>query len=319
MHAKEKALRLIELLADTPDGLHITVILRKVPFGCKRSFYRSLGIARELHGATIECVNKKYCLRHFSGDPQTLAETSDDEIIALATIQHILARMTAGALEALFGPLRTRIDRYLAKRDTKTVQWTDRIKILDSHYRNIPEGLFGELLQVVARRRAVGFRYADARGRVSGRTVSPQQIVRYKDNWYLDAWCHDSNALRIFSLDGISDLRFANVKFTKVPETQLEKIYATSYGIFSGECTETAVIRFTGLAAKYARRETWHPEQKTTVRPDGSVLMELPFNKSPELVKEILSRGAEAEVVRPAALRREVAGAIEKAFALYRK
>lgn len=158
--------------------------------------------------------------------------------------------MTAGALEALFNPLRTRIDRYLAKRDTKTVQWSDRIKILDSHYRNIPEGLFGELLQVVARHRAVKFRYTDARERITERIASPQQIIRYRDNWYLDGWCHTNNELRIFSLDGISGLRSANVKFKKVPESELKKIYATSYGLFSGECTETAIIRFTGLAAK---------------------------------------------------------------------
>lgn len=47
--------------------------------------------------------------------------------------------------------------------------------------------------------------------------------------------------------------------------------------------------------------------------------MKLPFNKSPELVKEILSWGDEAEVVKPDSLRQEVTGALEKAITRYRQ
>ena len=31
------------------------------------------------------------------------------------------------------------------------------------------------------------------------RDISPQRLVHYGDNWYLDAWCHTKQALRSFS------------------------------------------------------------------------------------------------------------------------
>ena len=37
----------------------------------------------------------------------------------------------------------------------------------------------------------------------SEREVSPQRLVHYRDNWYLDAWCHKRQALRTFGLDAI--------------------------------------------------------------------------------------------------------------------
>jgi len=35
------------------------------------------------------------------------------------------------------------------------------------------------------------------------RTLSPQHLTHYRDNWYLDAWCHTKKALRTFLLDNI--------------------------------------------------------------------------------------------------------------------
>lgn len=35
------------------------------------------------------------------------------------------------------------------------------------------------------------------------RVVSPQRLIYYRDNWYLDAWDHLREALRSFSIDRI--------------------------------------------------------------------------------------------------------------------
>ena len=103
----------------------------------------------------------------------------------------------------------------------------------------------------------------------------------------------------------------SSIKFFKSSSEHLKQIYATSYGLFSGLPTNTAIIRFTGLAARYAQRETWHPKQKLKKCKDGSVQLALPFNKPQELIKEILSWGNEAEIIAPPSLRHQVAGILE--------
>ena len=54
------------------------------------------------------------------------------------------------------------------------------------------------------RRKRLVIRY-HARGtnEATEREISPQRLVHYRDNWYLDAWCHLRDGLRAFSVDAI--------------------------------------------------------------------------------------------------------------------
>ena len=47
--------------------------------------------------------------------------------------------------------------------------------------------------------------YNRQRGDNTERDISPQQLVRYRDNWYVDVWCHLRNKLLNFSIDAISE------------------------------------------------------------------------------------------------------------------
>ena len=38
------------------------------------------------------------------------------------------------------------------------------------------------------------------------RVVSPQRLVYYRGNWYLDGWCHAREDIRSFAVDGIQAL-----------------------------------------------------------------------------------------------------------------
>jgi hypothetical protein len=42
-----------------------------------------------------------------------------------------------------------------------------------------------------------------ARGDTTDRVVSPQRLVHYRDNWYLDAYCHLRERLSTFSIDAM--------------------------------------------------------------------------------------------------------------------
>ena len=44
------------------------------------------------------------------------------------------------------------------------------------------------------------------RGEKVTRTISPQQLVDYRDNWYVDAWCHLRKGFRSFGVDAIEEV-----------------------------------------------------------------------------------------------------------------
>lgn len=141
-------------------------------------------------------------------------------------------------------------------------------------------GLLGEALAPLARR-TFTFRYSSrADDRVSDRTVSPQRLTRYRGAWYLDAWCHDREGLRTFSLACINGARTQDERARHLPDADLDAHYADAYGIFAGPATRTAVLRIAPRRARWVADENWHPRQSGSFGADGSTGSDssLPFH-----------------------------------------
>ena len=75
-------------------------------------------------------------------------------------------------------------------------------------------------------------------------------------------------------------------------------------------------MRFTGVAARLVGERVWHASQKVTPDKRG-LMLEMRVGLSPDLRHWILGWGAEAEVIEPADLRRDVAGAAAEAARVY--
>jgi predicted DNA-binding transcriptional regulator YafY len=314
MNNRDSAVALVKLLTDYPDGLSKNVITRKLHISSVSSFYRVLRNARLLGTVRIETGNGLYKIINADmiDDPVETILPTDDELIALLTMQRIVAAMTSPFLNDAFRPLGKKCDAILKLKVRDPHQWADRIKILDIHYRCITEGTFGALVNALARKYAVRFLYTNAEGSTKERTVSPQHLVRYRDNWYLDAFCHEKQALRTFSLDLIENIKHVNEPWYGQNEDTCREILATSYGIFSGTPKAAARIRLCGKAARYAQREVWHPHQKIVHVNDATIEIEIPYSQPHELIREILSWGDDAEVVSPEELRNEIMERIRK-------
>jgi len=152
---------------------------------------------------------------------------------------------------------------------------------------------------------------------VTEREVSPQRLVHYRENWYLDAWCHLRNDLRSFALDAMRGVEMVAGKVKEVPDKELDEVLASGYGIFSGKKVQWATLRFTPERARYVAMEEWHPKQRSRWEKDGSYVLDVPFTSSPELLKDILAHGPDVEVIAPRQLRSEVSARIDGARARY--
>ncbi|HEV2171475.1 MAG TPA: WYL domain-containing protein [Candidatus Binatus sp.] len=68
----------------------------------------------------------------------------------------------------------------------------------------------------------------------------------------------------------------------------------------------------------YVRSRTIHPSQRFSRRRDGTAIMTMTVRGTTELSNWIMSMGPWIEVLKPAALRKEIAERLAKAAALYR-
>ena len=143
-------------------------------------------------------------------------------------------------------------------------------------------------------------------------------LTFYRSNWYLAAWCHRSDDLRVFSIDRIARAQLVGTAALAVPDVLLEKRLSSGYGIFEGEADQLAVLRFSPEAARWVADEPWHPRQRQQRLPDGGLLLEVPFRHAVELQMDILRYGAAVEVLAPPMLRDQVAGELRAAARRYR-
>jgi predicted DNA-binding transcriptional regulator YafY len=131
--------------------------------------------------------------------------------------------------------------------------------------------------------------------------------VHYRDNWYLDAWCHWRKGLRSFSVDALQQVQVQDAKARDVVESTLAAHYASAYGIFSGAAKAWAVLLFSKESARWVKSESWHPEQTSETLPDGRYRLRVPYADARELLMDILRHGQQVVVEQPPELRQQVA------------
>ncbi|MDJ0926748.1 MAG: YafY family protein [Gammaproteobacteria bacterium] len=245
---------------------------------------------------------------------------SAEEIHALLTMEQLLERLQPGLLGAQVKPLRNRIRRILDSGDFKAEDLTRRIRILQMGVRPVdPDNFQAISSALLSRRRLRIDHYRRARNETLSRDVSPQRIVFYRDNWYLDAWCHLRQALRTFSVDAIGNATVLAKRAREITDATLDEHLGAGFGIFSGRAAHTAVLRFNPVRARWVSRETWHPDQDGSFELDGAYVLKVPYSDSRELVMDILKYGADVEVLAPAELREQVREQLDAAASTYKR
>ena len=231
-----------------------------------------------------------------------------EEMTALLTMQHLLAQIDAGGLlKRQIEPMARRLTQLLGDGTDHAADLPRRIRVQTVGARAIHLPHFQVVGSALLRRRRLLIGYhSRGRDQESEREVSPQRLIHYRDNWYLDAWCHLRGALRSFSVDAIRQVRVLDKKAIDGHDAELDEVLGAGYGIFAGRDVQWATLRFTPERARWVAAETWHPKQRGRFDADGSYVLDVPYADPRELVMDVLRHVPEVEVVGPAGLREAV-------------
>lgn len=243
---------------------------------------------------------------------------SPAETYALLTMQHLLETLQPGLLTPHVKPLLERLRALLDKGDHTAEEVERRIHVLQQAARKAKLEHFEVVAAAVLKRKRLAIEHHNReRDELTERTISPQHLVHYRGNWYVDAWCHKVNAVRSFALDAIRAAALLDEKAKDVPRAELEAHFESGYGIFAGRTVQWAKLRFTPERARWVANEDWHPKQKAAFEADGSYVLEVPFSDDRELLMDILKFGADVEVLAPPALRARVREKLKAALKRY--
>ncbi|MBS4029668.1 MAG: WYL domain-containing protein [Ignavibacteriales bacterium] len=289
MHHIDKIVKLHNLLKNRRTPISGPEIERAL--GCsKATRQRLVDDLRDRLNAPLICNRSAGGYYYDRDDPRHPFELpgiwlSAEELQALIACQHLLGNLAPGLLRNEIGQLRGHLEKLLDRSPGVKSPQLGRVKILSQAYRNRNDDLFLTLVQALFDQQKLLIHY-HARGddQTSRRPVSPQNIVLYKDNWYLDAYCHQREEPRTFALDRIKTATaIGEAAYLLDPDT-LQQHFGSSYGIFAGKPKHTAILNFSAKAGRWVADECWHSQQECEWLADGRYQLRIPFNGHEELL-----------------------------------
>lgn len=138
------------------------------------------------------------------------------------------------------------------------------------------------------------------------REVDPYKLWYANNGLYLVGHDHRSCELRVFAVERIGSVSLTNRRFEVPSGFDFEKFAESAFSMVWGEA-QVVEIRFSKHQAPYIRERTWHPSQSLKDGRNGSVVIRLKIADLGEVKRWLIGFGADATVIKPVKLRKEIA------------
>lgn len=134
---------------------------------------------------------------------------SPQELIALSLMEQLLESLQPALAKELLAPVHKKLEKLMRAQGIDNGGLLRRFRLLPQWQRGCDNKQFVRITEAVLKRERLQIEYLNRQAKtVTQRLVSPQQLVHYRDNWYLDGWCHLRKGLRTFALDAIEKAMF---------------------------------------------------------------------------------------------------------------
>jgi len=240
------------------------------------------------------------------------------EMFALLMMLHLVKGVQPGLLEEHIAPMKDRLREILAKGGKPAKQIEKKVKLIHFAPRKVELKNFKTVATALLEGKRLRMKYFNRdKKEKTDRVISPLQLVHYRENWVLDAWCHEREALRTFGLEAVEGMEALSEPAIEVSREDMDNHFQSGYGIFAGIASNRAVIKFTPERAQWVSKETWHRNQTASWAEDGSYILEVPYSNDSELLMDIMRYGADVEVMSPPALRKRIKSILSAATKKY--
>jgi len=181
--------------------------------------------------------------------------------------------------------------------------------------------IFEQLLEAVSGRRRVRIRYDSLTEWEEIRTqLSPYQLLFSRRSWYVIGRSSLHRTTRTFNVGRILDLEVLDTRFQIPRGFSIERYLRNAWHLIPEPGPDQKVaIRFEKMVAQNVAEVAWHKTQALTFNDDGTLEFRVTVSGLNEISWWVLGYGDQAEVLRPAKLRRMVAERAERMVRRYDK
>lgn len=171
--------------------------------------------------------------------------------------------------------------------------------------------LFGDLLNAIINKKVLKLTYAPfGKDNICDR-IYPYYLKQYNDRWYLIAQAVGYDAFGHYALDRIESFEEIDMPY-KESDVNFEEYFDDVIGVTVPERYEPVdvLLRVTNNRFNYIKTKPLHLSQRIDGEENGYTRISINVKINKELISQLLSFGADIEVLAPASLRAEIAKTI---------
>src|SRR5690606_18534676 len=312
--------KLIQRLARSRWGVGLDDLVEEL--GCvRRTVYRDL---EALMAAGFPVTSEKRDGRVYYRFVETFrlgdVPFTPDEILSLAFGEDLLRALEGtvfhdsirSALEKIRSALGPSVSEFLA-------QLGESFRVLPGPHENYAamRDTIRALNEAVLGRRTVRMRYhTGATGRERDRALDPYRVWYRGGALYVIGHDQLSGEVRTLAVGRIRRLELTDARFEVPADFDFEARVGPAVGVVAEPPMKVRIL-FDRRWADWVAERTWHPSQQLVRRRGGALELTMEVGGAAEVRSWVLSFGAGAEVLEPAALREEVRAELERAAARY--
>lgn len=238
-----------------------------------------------------------------------VTQTEQQEILtALTSLEEL------GALNA-----ENTINKLRALFQTDAQNW---VSIDFSDWGGVRQKLFEDIKFAILHRKVITFDYAGRNKELGNREVEPIQVVFKEYTWYLKAYCHKREDIRIFKLQRMSHLCITEQDFSVNPSKYARQDEETDQYVHGSVPAEAQVNSLTKITLQIKPAELYRvydllAGQEPILREDGDYEVTVDCIVDDWILGIILSFGANAKVLSPDIVKDEIKSRIDNMRQVY--
>jgi proteasome accessory factor B len=244
-------------------------------------------------------------------------EVSEGEVVALFVAEKALAQYQGTSFEKALRSAFRKISEGLSNK--VAFRWDDLDSLVS--FRGIGATvadleLFETVSGSVLRSHELSFEYRKlGSSRYEARRVQPYHLGCIDQQWYVFAQDLARQQLRTFALPRMRKVKDTKLRFRRPAEFSIAEHLGDSLSVFRGKERHKVRIRFDEFAARLVSERRWHDSQKLRPLPGGGLELTMELGSLAEIERWVLSWGAHAQVLEPAALKSQVRAAAQAILA----
>jgi predicted DNA-binding transcriptional regulator YafY len=288
-----------------------------------RTIYRDLDFLRDSWGAPIEFCSRRNGYYYRNPDyALPLLRLTEGELLALFVAERVMQHYRGTP----YGRDLTTAFEKLAAQLPDTVS-LDLTHLQDAYSIRGPDACVGDLerfrrvaLAVQENQQLELVYWSASHDETCQRVVDPYHLTLVSGEWYLVAYCHLREEVRMFVPARIRSLRETGERFQRPTDFCIDAYLDGSFRALRGNGRPRRVrLRFTAEAARWVREKQWHPSQRLRSCKDGSLEVSFRLTHLAEVKRWVLSYGSACEVLEPVELRQQVQDELRRTLSGYEK